>query len=50
MNNELLSLIRQHTDTLIERTRTKSQETLKFKINKELQIFSTTPLKNLSEE
>ena len=37
MNNELLLLIKKHTDTLIEQTKTKTQETLEFKMNKQLQ-------------
>ena len=39
MNNELLFLIKKHADTLIEQTRTKPQETLEFKMNKQMQIF-----------
>ena len=50
MNNELLLLIKKHTDTLIERTKTKSQETLEFKMNKQMQTFSFNPLINLVEE
>ena len=34
MNNELLLLIKKHTDTLIEQTKTKPQETVEFKMNK----------------
>ena len=35
MDNELLLLIRKHTDTLIEQRKAKGQETLEFKrINK----------------
>ena len=50
MNNELLLLIKKHTDTLIEQTKTKPQETLEFKMNKQMQIFSfNTPI-NLVEE
>ena len=50
MNNELLLLIKKHTDTLIENTRTKAQETLEFKMDKQTQIFSfSTPI-NLVEE
>ena len=43
MNNELLLLIKKHTNTLIERPKTKPQETLEFKINKEMEtlLFST---------
>ena len=50
MNNELLLLIKKHTDTLIEQTRTKPQETLEFKMNKQTQTFSTNPPINLVEE
>ena len=39
MINELLLLIKKHTDTLIEQTRTKPQETLEFKMDKQMQIF-----------
>ena len=39
MNNELLLLIKKHTDTLIEQTKTKPQETLEFKMNKQMQNF-----------
>ena len=34
MNNELLLLIKKHTDTLIQQTKTKPQEALEFKLNK----------------
>ena len=50
MNNELLLLIKKHTDTLIEQTRTKPQETLQFKMNKQMQTFSFNPAINLVEE
>ena len=50
MNNELLLLIKKHTDTLIEQTKTKPQETLEFKMNKQMQIFSFNPPINLIEE
>ena len=50
MNNELLLLIKKHTDTLIEQTRTKPQETLEFKMNKQMQTFSFNPPTNLIEE
>ena len=50
MNNELLLLIKKHTDTLIEQTRTKPQETLEFKINNQIQTFSFSPPINLIEE
>ena len=50
MKNELLLLIKKHTDTLIQQTRTKPQETLEFKMNKQRQTFSFNPPNNLIEE
>ena len=50
MNNEFLLLIKKHTDTLIENTKTKPQETLEFKMVKERQTFSFNPPINLVEE
>ena len=50
MNNELLLLIKKHTDTLIEQTKTKPQETLEFKMNKQRQTFSFNPPINLTKE
>ena len=50
MNNEVLLLIKKHTDTLIEQTKTKPQETLEFKMNKQRQTFSFHPPINLVEE
>ena len=50
MNNELLLLIKKHTDTLIEQTKTRPQETLEFKMNKQMQMFSFNPPINLFEE
>ena len=50
MNNELLLLIKKLTDTLIEQTKTKPQETLEFKMNKQMQSFSFNPPINLIEE
>ena len=50
MNNDLLLLIKKHTDTLIEQTKTKPQETLEFKMNKQSQTFSFNPPINLVEE
>ena len=50
MNIELLLLIEKHTDTLIERTKTKPQETFDFKRNKQMQPFSFIPTKKLVEE
>ena len=50
MNNDLLLLIKKHTDTLIGQTRTKPQETLEFKMNKQMQTFSLNLPINLIEE
>ena len=50
MNNELLLLIKKHTDTLIQQIKTKPQETLEFKMNKQKQTFSFNPPINLFEE
>ena len=50
MNNELLLLMKRHTDTLIEQTKTKPQETLEFKMKKQMQTFSFNPPINLVEE
>ena len=50
MNNELLLLIKKHTDTLIEQTKTKPKETLELKMNKQMQTFSFNPPINLLEE
>ena len=50
MKNELLLLIRKHTDTLTEQTKTKPQETLEIKMNKQKQRFSFSTTINLFEE
>ena len=50
MNNELLLLIKNHTDTLIEETKTRPQETLDFKMNKQMQTLSFNPPIILVEE
>ena len=50
MNIELLLLIKKHTDALIEQTKPKPQETLEFKMNKQMQTFSFNPPINLLEE
>ena len=50
MSNELLLLIKKHADTLIEQTKPKPQETLEFKMNKQMQTFSFNPPINLREE
>ena len=50
MINELLLLFKRHTDTLIEQTKTKPQETLEFAMTKQIQTFSFSPPLNLLEE
>ena len=50
MNNELLLLIKKHTGTLIQQTKTRPQETLEFKMNKQMQTFSFNSPINLVEE
>ena len=50
MNIDLLLLIKKHTDTLIQQTKTKSKGTLEFKMNKQMQTFSFNPPINLVEE
>ena len=50
MNNELLLLMKNQTDTLIEQTKTRSQETREIVMNKQMQIFSFNPPINLVEE
>ena len=40
MTNELPLLIKKHTDTIIQQTKTISEETLEFKPNKPMEIFS----------
>ena len=43
-------LQKKHTDTWIEQTKTKPQETLEFKMKKQLETFSFNPRLNLIEE
>ena len=50
MNIELILLIKKHTDTLIQQTKTKPQETLEFVMNRQSQTFSFNPPINLFEE
>ena len=50
MNNELLLPITKHTDIPSEPTRTRPQETLQFKMHKQLELFSFNPAKGLSDE
>ena len=46
----MLLLFKKHTDTLIDQTKTKTQETLDFKLKKQVQIFSFNPPVNLVGE
>ena len=46
----MLHLTKKHTDTLIEQTKTKPQETLEFQMNKQMQTFSFSPPRNLVKE
>ena len=50
MNNELLLLIKKHTDTLTEQTKTRSQDTLEFVMEKQMETFSFNPPINRAEE
>ena len=49
MNNDLLILIKKHTDTSIEQT-TKAHETFEFKVDEQMQTFSFNPPINLPQE
>ena len=46
VNKELLHLFKKHTDTFIENTKTKSQETLDFEMIKQRKLFHFTQQKN----
>ena len=46
----MLLLIKKHTDTLIEHTKTKTRKTLEFKMIKQMQTFSFNPPIKLVEE
>ena len=48
MNNDLLLLIKKNK--LIDQTETKPQETLEFKMNRQMQTFSFNPPISLVEE
>ena len=50
MNNELLLLIKRHTDTLIEQTKTEPQKTLEYIQSQEKETFSFSPQLHLAEE
>ena len=45
----MLLLIKEHTDTLIEQTKTKAQEAFKFLMNKQMETFSLSSPINLGE-
>ena len=49
-NKELLLLIKKHADTLTEQKKTRTQETLDFRLNKQMETFSFNPPINPSEE
>ena len=50
MDNELLLLIKKHTAKLIEQTRSRPQETLEFKLKKQVEVFSFSLPTNPFEE
>ena len=50
MNNELLLLIKKHTDTLIEQTKARPQETLEFKMSKQMQTYLFSHRNNLLKQ
>ena len=50
MNNEFLLVIKKHTETLIEQTKRKRQETLEFKLIKQMETILFNPPINLVEE
>ena len=50
MNSDLLLLIKKHAHTLIEQTKSKPQETLEFKMNKQMQTFLFNAPISLAEE
>ena len=50
MKKELFLLIKKQTETLYEQTKTPPQETLDFKISKQMQTFPFNPPMNLVEE
>ena len=45
----MLFLIKNHTDTLIEQTKTRPQETLETKMAKQMQTFSFSPRVKVNE-
>ena len=49
MDIDLLLLIEKHTDALIKQTKTRPQETLHLKMNKQMQTFSFSSPINLAK-
>ena len=49
MNNELLLLIKNHTDILVQQTKTQPQQTFEFKMNTQMKTFSFDRQINLDE-
>ena len=45
MNNDLFLLIKKHTETLMQQTKTKPQETLEIKMNKQSETLLFNPAK-----
>ena len=50
MNKELLLLIKKHTDTPIEQTKSRSKETQEFNLIEQMETFSFSPPIILAEE
>ena len=50
MNDELLLLIKKHTNTMIDQTKTRRKGTLEFKMNEKMETSSVSPPINLIEE
>ena len=50
MKNEYLFSFKKHTGILVQQTKTRPQETLDFKMTKQMQTFSINPPINLVED
>ena len=50
MNNDFLILIKAHTDTFVQQTKTQPQETLEFKTNTQIKTFAFDKPIDLVEE
>ena len=50
MNNELILLIKKHTDTFIEHPKSRLHEAFEFKIKEQMETFSFSPPINIVEE